>query len=67
VKVKFHLTVKRSTETLAIVPGYPVDAETLNAVEITQKILETEQFLEKLTGCRVHIDMLPVTEGEKHV
>jgi len=58
VKLKFKVTFKRGQKVVATVEG----ERTLQSDELTvgdvEKIQQTEQFLEKLTGCRVHIDQV---------
>lgn len=54
-EIKFNITFKRGTQTVATVQGLPVNAEQVSVAEAGEKVIDTEQFLEKLTGLRVHI------------
>ena len=62
-KVQFSITFKQGTRTVATVHGREggVDAANLSVGDVVENVLKTEQFLERLTGLRVHIDM--TTEG----
>ena len=55
-KLAFMITFKRSTRIVAEVEGYAKNLDALTVEDITSKVPETEQFLEKLTGLRVHIE-----------
>ena len=58
-KLRFQLTFKRCPEVVAIIEGQrDIDAANLNIGEPTDEVLATEQFLEKLTGLRVHIEQV---------
>jgi len=59
-ELRYRLTFKRGMKTLAVVEGEPSKtvAETLTIAEAVEKVLETEQFVEKLTGIRLHIEQV---------
>ena len=54
--LKFKLTFKLGPEIIATVEGRERPMDALNVGDITQRIIETEQYLERLTGLRVHIE-----------
>lgn len=62
-KLQFRLTVKSGTKTLAEIKGREVDGD-LTIQEVTEKVIETEQFLERLTGHRFHIDVEQITNSK---
>lgn len=55
-KLIFSLVVKAGTKTLAEVKGREIDGD-LTVQEVTEKVVATEQFLERLTGLRFHINV----------
>ena len=55
--LKFKITFKRGPETVAEVVGYEKSSDHLTLGEM-EKVIPTEQFLEKLTGLRVHIEQV---------
>jgi hypothetical protein len=59
-KMQFKLTAKSGTKTVAEVVGLEdrIDAGSLTVEEVTEKVVETETFLEKLTGLRWHIEQV---------
>jgi len=58
-KMQFKLTFKQGTKTVGEVVGREnPDAGNLTISEVTEKVVETEQFIEKLTGLRVHIEQV---------
>ena len=58
-KMQFKLTFKQGTKTIGEVTGREnPDAGNLTISEVTEKVIETEQFIEKLTGLRVHIEQV---------
>jgi hypothetical protein len=59
-KLQFKLTFKAGTKTVAEVLGREdvVDASNLTIEEVVEKVQATEQFIEKLTGLRVHIEQV---------
>lgn len=58
-KLRFKVTFKRGQRTVAEVLGQDeVDVTRLTVGEVVQQVTETEQFLEKLTGLRVHIEQV---------
>jgi hypothetical protein len=48
------MIVKDSVTTIAEITGREKDADTITLGD-TEKVIETEQFLERLLGYRVHI------------
>lgn len=58
--MQFQLTFKSGPKTIAIIKGRDegIDAAHLTVEEVTGKVIETEQFLEKLTGLRCHIEQV---------
>lgn len=59
-KLQFKVTFKSGTKTIAEVAGREdiIDARNLTVEDVVEKVVETEQFLEKLTGLRVHIEQV---------
>jgi len=57
-KLQFKMTFKNGTKTVAEVVGQKDVAATLTVGEVVEKVIETEQFLERLTGLRVHIEQI---------
>lgn len=58
-KLKFKITFKRGTKTIAEVTGLdevPVDRLTVG--DMVERVTDTEQFLDKLTGLRCHIEQV---------
>jgi hypothetical protein len=55
-KLAFRITFKKGPKVVAVVEGDGKDAGELTVAEVTDKVIETEQFLERLTGLRVHIE-----------
>jgi len=51
--MRFKIRIKKGLETVAEVKGI---LESDVKVSELEKIIETEQFLERLTGLRVHIE-----------
>jgi hypothetical protein len=62
-KIRFDITVKSGAKTLAVVAGLDKDPESLTVDDIGERIIETEQFLERLTGLRFHLDSRTVEES----
>lgn len=56
-KVKFEIVFKKGVKTLALVEGDAKDIDHLTVRDITERVIEAEQFLERLTGLRVHINI----------
>lgn len=54
--LKFKLTFKRGTKTIAIIEGFERSIDGLVVGDVSTKIIETEQYLERLLGLRVHIE-----------
>ena len=58
-KMQFKLTFKRGTKVVAEVLGQENnEAGKLTIEEVTTKVTEAKQFLEKLTGLRVHVEQV---------
>jgi|SRR5580765_621589 len=59
-KLQFRITFRSGSKVVAEVLGLEdkIDASRLSVEEVTAKVIETEQFLEKLTGLRVHIEQV---------
>jgi hypothetical protein len=59
-KMQFKLTFKQGTKTVAEVLGLAdkIDAGNLTVEEVTEKVTETEQLIERLTGLRLHIEQV---------
>lgn len=57
-KLQFQVTFKRGQKTVAVIDGDGKDAADLTVAEVTEKIYECEALLERLTGCRVHIEQI---------
>jgi hypothetical protein len=55
-QAKITIKVKSGTETLTTIEGRPVPMELLTVADL-KKVIEVEQWLEKLTGYRYHINM----------
>lgn len=56
-RLMFKLVFKRGQETVAEVQGHEIDSDNVTVADM-QRVIETEQFLEKLTGLRVHIEQV---------
>jgi hypothetical protein len=56
-KLQFTVTAKNGTKTIAEVTGREggIDAKDLTVEDVCERVIETEAFLEKLTGFRWHI------------
>ena len=54
--VRFKLTFKFGPTVIAIVQGHERQMGAMNVGDVTDRIVETEQYLERLTGLRVHIE-----------
>lgn len=58
-KVQFKVTFKAGTKTVAEVLGREqTEAGTLTIEDVVTGVLNTEKFLERLTGLRVHIEQV---------
>lgn len=57
-KLKFKLTFKRGPKVVSEVDGHEVDTGDLTVADCYERIIETEQFIEKLTGLRLHIEQV---------
>jgi hypothetical protein len=60
-KVRFQIVVRRGNRKIATIEGLPLDADSRTLADAAQ-IIPTEQFLERLTGCRFHINVVEDTE-----
>lgn len=54
--LKFKLTFKRGNEVVAVVEGRERPENALTVGDVGERLIETEQYLERLTGLRVHIE-----------
>lgn len=57
-QLAFRIKFLKGTKTVAEIMGDVKGGENLTIAEVTEKVVETEQFLEKLTGHRVHIEQV---------
>lgn len=59
-KLQFKLTFKSGTKTVSEVIGLEnrIDAGNLTIEDVVENVVKTEQFLERLTGLRVHIEQI---------
>lgn len=59
-KVQFKVTVFQGTKKVTEFVGREggIDVGRLTIADVTERVIETEQFLEKLTGLRVHIEQI---------
>lgn len=57
-KLQYRVTFKRGPQTVAIVEGLPRPDEGFKVKDVTERVTETEAYLELLTGLRVHIDQV---------
>ena len=56
-ELRFNITFKRGPNTVAVVEGQrAIQLEDITVGEVTEDVLRTEKFLERLTGLRVHIE-----------
>ena len=55
-KLAFKITFKKGPKVIAEIEGDGKDAGSLTVQEVTETVIATEQFLERLTGLRVHIE-----------
>lgn len=60
-KVRFEIVVKRGNRKIATIEGHPFEADARTLADAAQ-IIPTEQFLERLTGCRFHINAVQEQE-----
>jgi hypothetical protein len=57
--MQFNVTFKRGQEVVAVIEGQKkLNGTDLTIQEAVDYILRTEQFLEKITGLRVHIEQV---------
>ena len=57
-KLRFKITLKRGVKTIAEVSGFEVESDHLTVEDVTEKVLEIEAGVEKLTGLRCHIEQV---------
>jgi hypothetical protein len=55
---RYKITFKLGHLVKAEVLGEPKSDEHLTIKDVGERIIETEQYLEKITGLRVHIDQV---------
>lgn len=54
--LKFKVTFKRGPDVIAVVYGVERPYDAFKIGDVTEKVIEAEQYLERLTGLRVHIE-----------
>jgi|GEM_PF-5148711 hypothetical protein len=58
-KLQFSITFKKGNKSVAVIEGdRTIGLETLTIEDVTQRIEETEDFLQKLTGFKVEIEQV---------
>ena len=58
-KLQFDIKFKKGPKVVGEINGLELNnSGDLTLEELTTKVLETEQFLEKLTGLRVHVEQV---------
>ena len=58
-KLQFSITFKKGNKSVAVIEGdRTIGLETLTVEDVTQRIEETEDFLQKLTGFKVEIEQV---------
>jgi len=58
-KLQFSITFKKGNKSVAMIEGdRTIGLETLTIEDVTQRIEETEDFLQKLTGFKVEIEQV---------
>jgi hypothetical protein len=57
-KIAFKVVFLKGPKVVAEIIGDAKGAEDLTVAEVTENVIATEQFLEKLTGHRVHIEQI---------
>lgn len=60
-ELQFDVVFKKGTKEIARVSGSKLSeivSNNLTIGELVEKVTETEQFLEKITGVRVHIEQV---------
>lgn len=57
-KLQFRVTFKLGQEVIADVLGREDVGDSLTIEDVTEHVIRTEQFLERLTGLRVHISQV---------
>ena len=58
-QLQFNITFRRGNKVVGVIKGNEIPesvSKNLTVGEMVEKVQETEQFLERLTGCRVHIE-----------
>jgi hypothetical protein len=63
-KVKISIEVRRGPRKVATITGEPIEVSATTLAD-AQQIIPTEQLLERLTGCRFHINAVADTETTK--
>ncbi|MCR4300854.1 MAG: hypothetical protein NUV51_04525 [Sulfuricaulis sp.] len=54
--LKFKITFKLGHEVIAVVEGQERQMDAFQVGDVVERVTETEQYLERLTGLRVHIE-----------
>jgi hypothetical protein len=58
-ELRYRLVFKSGTKVISTIEGQrDVPAGDLTVAEVVEKVMETEQFIEKLTGYRLHIEQV---------
>jgi hypothetical protein len=57
-KLRFAITLKKGASTVARAEGLERDPSALTVEEVNEKVIATEQFIERLTGLRCHIEQI---------
>lgn len=58
----FSITVKQGTKVVAEIKGRQIDGS-ITVNELHEQVIATEQFLERLTGLRYHINVEQISNG----
>jgi hypothetical protein len=58
-KVRFKLTFPGTLEIpTVVILGRELDPQSISMQDVTDKVIETEQYIEKITGRHVHIEQV---------
>lgn len=60
-QLQFKITFKSGQRVVSTIEGYQLkteDAGKMTLADVTENVIKTEQFLERLTGYRVHIEQV---------
>lgn len=64
-KIAFTVVLKKGDKTLASVEGRQMDGAHISLTDVSEKILECEAFIEKITGLRCHINPTETTDEKE--